>query len=192
MAKRKERIMAFDTLQPDTLHNANERICRNFICSESKVGECLRSEDRNENWKQDPARVREFDSLTGYQTEARGGLGNIGQNLVSLVPVALEKDVKPSTPYIYKAISYGSSSSPVIYGSRKDIIQFIQKKIKTRNVVMHYDGKTEKGELDIEHINSLFNILEPDTIDFDIVSLGRNDTEGDAVLVTIYKNLLKV
>lgn len=192
MARRKERIMAFDTLCPDTLHNSSERVCRNFVCFESKVRQCLESEDRKESWKQDPGRKREFDTITGYQTDARGGIGNLGTNLVCLTQAVLEKTVKASTPYIYKVTDYTTAKTQEIFCTRKDALDIIQKKIKSKNAVMHYNGNVERGEVDIPHINSLLSTLEPDTVDFDICSVGRNNTEGEMILLTIYKNCMSI
>ena len=192
MARKKEKVMAFDVMQPDTLHPATDRICRNFVCYDSKVKECLVSEDRKENWKHDIKIQKDFDILLGYQTELRGGLGNIGSDFVSLVPVTLEKTVKTTTPYIYRVTDYTLPRATETFGTKKDAIQYIQKKIKTKNVVIHYDGKTERCEMDPQHIDDILGTLEEDTIDFDIAQVGRGDVEGDIILITIYKNLLKV
>ena len=134
----------------------------------------------------------EFDTLVGYQTELRGGLGCIGTDLVSLLPVTLEKTVKTTTPYIYGMLDYGQARASEVFCTRKEVLQYIQKKIKTKNVVMHYNGITERGELDTEHIDAILDGLESDTIDFDILPLGRGDTEGDIILVTVYKNCMKI
>ena len=192
MARKKERIMAFKTLQPDTLHSPTERVCRNFICFEKNVKDCLCNEDMKDAWKHDVAIQREFDTLVGYQTELRGGLGCIGMDLVSLLPVTLEKTVKTTTPYIYSMLDYSQARASEVFCTRKEVLQYIQKKIKTKNVVMHYNGITERGELDTEHIDEIFDGLESDTIDFDILPLGRGDVEGDIILVTVYKNCMKI
>jgi hypothetical protein len=71
-------------------------------------------------------------------------------------------------------------------------LQLIQKKIKTKNVVMHYNGMTERCELDISQIDEILEGLEEDTIDFDIEPIGRGDVEGDTILVTVYKNCMKL
>lgn len=189
--KKKDRIMAFDVLQPDTLHPETQRICRNFVCYESKVKDCLVESDRKENWKHSADIQREFDIICGYQTELRGGLGNLGMDLISLIPVTLEKSVKSTTPYIYRTMDYSLNKPVETYGTKKDALAFIQKHIKTRNVIMHYNGVTERGELDLKRIEEIFDTIEDDTITFDIAQVGRGDVEGDIILVTIYKNLLK-
>lgn len=190
--KKKEQLMAFDVLQPDTLHKPTERICRNFICYDSKVKDCLHNEIRKDDHKTDKDTEREFDIICGYQTELRGGIGNLGMDLISLLPVTLEKTVKTTTPYIYRLIDYSQTKSSAIFGTRKDALQFIQKKIKTKNVVMHYNGMTERCELDISQIDEILEGLEEDTIDFDIEPIGRGDVEGDTILVTVYKNCMKL
>ena len=190
--KKKERVMAFDVLSPDTLHPHNERVCRNFVCYEGKVSECLVNEIRRPELKNDEKTLREFKVLTGYQTEARDGLGNLGLDMVSLLPVTLESSVKTTTPYIYRTIYYGEGRPDETFCTRKDAISYIQKKIKTKNVVMHYNGMTERCELTSGYLEDLFAMLEPDTIEFDITAIGRGGIEGDSVLVTIYKNCMKV
>jgi hypothetical protein len=190
--KKKEKIMAFDTLQPDTLHPAYERICRNFVCYDTKVRECLAEEMRRPEYKNDQTTEKEFDIICGYQTELRGGIGNLGLDIVSLLPVTLEKTVKTTTPYIYRTIDYSQAKVPAVFGTRKDALQLIQKRVKTKNVLMHYNGITERRELDIDYIDKILEGLEEDTIDFDIEAIGRGDAEGDMILVSIYKNCLKM
>ena len=191
MGRKKERIMAFETLQPDTLHAPTERVCRNFVCSEKNVRECLLNEGRTESWKHDPARETEFNALLSYQTELREGLGNIGIDMVSLLPVTLEKSVKSTTPYIYRTMDYSLNKPSVVFGTKKEALQLIQRKIKTKNVVMHYNGVTEKGEFDIARVEEILGTLEEETVEFDIEPIGRGGIEGDMVLVTIFKNCLK-
>lgn len=190
--KKKEQLMAFDVLQPDTLHKATERICRNFVCYDSKVKECLHNEIRRDEYKADQDTEREFGIICGYQTELRGGIGNLGMDVVSLLPVTLEKTVKTTTPYIYRVMDYNQTKATAMFGTRKDALQLIQKKIKTKNVVMHYDGTTERCELDIDRIDKILEGLEEDTIDFDIEPIGRGDAEGNMILVTVYKNCMKL
>ena len=191
MARKKERVMAFDVMQPDTLHAATERNCRNFICFEKNVRSFLDKECRRESWLHESTRDREINTLLGYQTELRDGVGELGMDVVSLLPITLEKSVKTTTPYIYRTIDYGAARPTAEYGTRKDAIDLIQKRIKTKGVVMHYNGITERGDLDFDRINEILGGLEEDTIDFDIEPIGRGDVEGDMILVTIYKNDMK-
>ena len=189
--KKKDRVMEFSTLQPDTLHKETQRICRNFICYESNVKNRLIESGRKDSWKHSEDIQHEFDILCGYQTELRGGIGNLGLDIVSLTPITLEKSVKSTTPYIYRTMDYGLGKPVETYGTKKDALAFIQKRIKTKNVIMHYNGNTERCVLDIEKINEILGTLEEDTIDFDISQVGRGGDDGEIILVTIYKNLLK-
>lgn len=190
MARKKERIMAFDTLQPDTLHRHTERVCRNFVCFEKNIRDCLDSQCRKDDWKHSNTSESEIKTLLGYQTELRDGLGNLGIDMVSLVPITLEKSVKTTTPYIYRTMDYSLSKPAIVFGTKKDALQTIQKKIKTKNVVMYYDGKMERCEFNIDYIDQILGTLEEDTIDFSIEPIGRNGMEGDTVMVSIYKNCM--
>lgn len=187
--KPKDKVMAFEILSPDTMHPHTERVCRNFICYNSKLKDTLVNEVRREEYKKDDKTLREFDIICGYQTEARDGLGNLGMDMVSVLPATLEKSVKSTTPYIYRTMDYSLNKPIETYGTKKEALAFIQKRIKTKNVIMHYNGVTEKCEFNIDHISSLLDTLEEDTIEFDIATLGRN-TEGDIILVTIFKNCM--
>lgn len=186
--------MAFEILSPDTLHRHTERVCRNFIAYEGDVRSCLESEIRKEKeyLRNDENIKREFDLIVGRQTELRDGLGNLGLDMISLVPITLEKSVKTTTPYIYRTMDYSTSRPTIAYGTKKDALQTIQKKIKVRRTISHYNGITEKGDFDINHIEEVFNDLEEDTVEFDITPIGRNNMEGDTIIVTIFKNDMKV
>ena len=188
--KKKERLMAFEILSPDSLHPHTERVCRNFVAYENDVRRCLDEEIRKdkEYLKTDEKTKLEFDLIVGRQTELREGLGNLGIDMVSLVPISLEKSVKTTTPYIYRVRCYGEGRLDDSYGTRKEALTAIQRKIKTRRAIMHYNGVTERADFDIDHIDEIFNGLEEDTVEFDISQIGRNNMEGDIILVTIFKN----
>ena len=178
--KKKERLMAFEILSPDTLHPHTERVCRNFVCYEGDVRGMLDAEIRKDKQylKTDENTKHEFDIIAGRQTELREGLGNLGLDMISLVPISLEKSVKTTTPYIYRIRCYGESKPTDSYGTRKEALSFIQKKIKTRRVIMHHNGITEKCDFDINHVDEVFNDLEEDTIEFDISRLGVGTPKG--------------
>ena len=192
--KKKERLMVFEILCPDTLHDTSDRVCRNFIAYEKDVRACLENEIRKEKeyLRTDEKTKREFDSIVGYQTELRDGLGNLGLDMISLVPITLEKSVKTTTPYIYRTGCYGEGRVEFTYGTKKEALAYIQKKIKVRRTVSHYNGVTERADFDIDHIDKLFDELEEDTIEFDISPIGRGGMEGDTIIVTIFKNDMKV
>lgn len=188
--KKKERLMAFEVMSPDSLHPHTERVCRNFIAYENDVRRCLDEEIRTdkEYLKTDEKTKLEFDLIVGRQTELRDGIGNLGIDMVSLVPISLEKSVKTTTPYIYRVRCYGDGRPDDSYGTRKEALTAIQRRIKTRRAIVHYNGVTERMDFDIDRVDAIFNILEEDTVEFDISQIGRNNTEGDMVLVTIFKN----
>ena len=188
--KAKDQIVAFEVMSPDPMHPHTERVCRNFVCFKNSLKDNLVNEIRKEELRKDEKTLREFDVICGYQTEARDGLGNLGMDMVSITPAVLEKSVKVSTPYIYRTLDYSLNKPVETFGTKKDALSFIQKRIKTKNAIMHYNGVTEKCEFNVERLSSLFDTLEADTVEFDIATLGRN-TEGDIILVTIFKNCLK-
>lgn len=186
--RKKDRIMAFEVLQPDTIHSSNGRICRNFVGYESDVRKLLEEEIRIPEKKNDKIIQKEFDIITGYQTEAREGMGNLGNDLISLLPIVLEKTVKTTTPYIYRIMDYGTGKLSQTFTTRKDAVSYIEKHIKTKTVIMHYNGKTDMQEFNQGYVDSILSTLEEDTIDFDVAQIGRGGEEGDIILLTIYKN----
>lgn len=190
--KKKEKLVAFEILSPDTIHPHTDRVCRNFVCYESDLRKRLDDEVRREDFRNNQKIQKDFDTICGYQTEAREGLGNLYLDMVSVTPANLEKSVKTTTPYIYRTRYYGESKTPDIYGTKSDAIAQIQKRVKTRRALMHYNGVTERADFNIDHIESLLGTLEEDTVEFDISPICRGELEGDMLLVTIFKNDMKV
>ena len=190
--RKKARIMAFETLCPDSQNKPTWRTCRNFICTEDKVKDCIVGSMRKEAYKKDIGISRDIETLLSFKTELRNGIGNIGDDMVALGPVELNKSIKTTTPYIYRVIDYTQAKAPEIYGTKKDALDIIQKKIKTKNAIVCYNGTRDRIEFNIDEVSDILTTLEDDTIDFDICTVGRGDVEGDILLVTIFKNGLGI
>ena len=188
--RKKAKIMAFETLCADSLHAPIGRTCRNFICYEDRVRENISNSFRKDAYKKDIGIERDIDTLLSFKTELRDGIGNIRDDMISLIPVEVNKSVKPGIEYVYRVKDCTLAKPIDIYGTKKDALDYIQKKIKTKNALVCYNGNREKREFNIEDIDGILATLEEDTIDFDICSLGRGDAESDILLVTIFKNYL--
>ena len=188
--RKKAKIMAFETLCADSLHAPLGRTCRNFICYEDKVKDNILESFRKDSYRKEVGIVRDIDTLLSFKTELRDGIGNIRDDMVSLVPIEVNKTVKPGVSYIYRVKDYTLAKPTDFYGTKKDILDFMQKKIKTKNIMVCYNGVRERREFNVDEISDILSGLEEDTIDFDICPLGRGDAEGDILLITIFKNCL--
>lgn len=189
MGRKKREIMAFETLCPDSLRKPSS-VCKNFIVYGDCVEKMLHKEVRSEELKTDSV-LKDFQSLLSFKTKYRDGLGNIGIDEVSLVPITLGSKVKGDTPYIYRILTYGETKTNPVYTTRKDAINDILRKVRVKSVFASYGGKNEEVELSEEMLNGIFDYIEKDTFDCAIVPLGRDGAKDLTILITIFKNDLQ-
>jgi len=180
--------MAFETLCPNTLVKPST-ICRNFICYEEKVMENLQKEDRKEAYKHDENIQRDFNAVVSFKTQIRNGMATVGADDVCLEPVSLDAETK-KCKYIYKLCDWGDLKKTPIFGSREKITKEIFRRVKSGQILLNFLGKTNKETLTEDMISRIFDEAQIETYDVNIVPLGKNNTEGDIIGVTIFKNLI--
>lgn len=191
MARKKQPVMAFETLQPDSLR-PNKTIVRNFICYKDKVKDFLIAEDKEGRCNREKEIWNDFEKLLSFKTELRGGAGNIGSDDVFLEEIKLAPCVKPNTDFIWRVTDYGVSSNKFTYTNRKNAVSEVNKKIKVKTVAFNYNGITETCEYSTERLEAIMDEMQDDTIDICITPIGRGGVEGDMILLVPYKNHLKL
>lgn len=190
MPRKKQQIMAFESLQPDTLH-PNRMIVRNFISSKDTVRRYLEEEDRDGLSSMEPRIGEDFDKLLSFKTELRGGAGNIGSDDVFLEEVKLDPSVKPTTDFIWKVFDYGGSNRLLTYTCPKKAVDYVKRKIKTKIVEICYDGIKERCEFTPEKLEEIMSKVQDETIDISIIPIGRGGVENEMILMVPFKNHLK-
>ena len=77
------------------------------------------------------------------------------------------------------------------YGTQKDILAYIGKKIKTKYAYAIYKGTMNKIEYSPKAVTDILNGLEETTSQFEIESVGRSGMTDNMLIVTIFKNCIK-
>ncbi len=105
--------------------------------------------------------------------------------------VKLPTSVKTGTKYIYKVYDYSDDKVNTEYGTQKDAISFINKRVKTKYAYVTYNGQTEKIEYDAKTVTGILNELEETTSQFEIEPISRSGNTDETILVSIFKNYVK-
>lgn len=190
MPRKKQQIVAFESLQPDSLRT-NRTIVRNFICFKDHARRWLEEEDRNKLSLREVNIYEDMEKLLSFKTELRGGAGNIGSDDVFLEEIKLEPCVKPATDFIWEVIDYGAGATKPRYTNRKNAVDEVKRKIKTKTVMFNYDGTTETVDFTPERLEEIMDAMQDETINISVTPIGRGGTEGDMILLVPYKNHLK-
>ena len=107
---------------------------------------------------------------------------------VSYEEVKLPASVKPGTKYIYKIYDYTGDKLSTEYGTQKEIVAHISKRIKTKYTYVMYNGEANKIEYSPKTVIDVLNELEKTTSQFSIEPLGRSGSTEDLMLVSIFEN----
>ena len=190
MPRKSKKLVALEVLeQNSTWDYRKTRILNNFICNQDDIEKVINM-DCKEAWRKE----------RGYDTEVKGIVAPRGTrgasdffftDDVSIEEVKLPSSIKPSTKYVYKIYDYHNEKLNIEYGTQKDVLAYISKKIKTKFVYVNYNGASGKIEFSPKVIAETLTGLEPTTSQFIIEPVGRAETPDNSIMISIFKNCLK-
>lgn len=166
------------------------RIFNNYICNRDDAEKLMPEMDVKELWKHEKNYSNELKAILaphGTRNSSEVFFGND----VSVEEVKLPDSVKPSTKYVYKIYDYFGGKLNVEYGTQKDAVSYITKKIKTKYVYVAYNGTSDRVEYSPKDIVDILNELEPTTSQFEIEPASRSGDSNDIIMVSIFKNCIK-
>ena len=191
MPRKKKKIISLEVAEPNsTWDYSTGRTLTNFICNDEDAPKKVMEMDRRETWKHE----------RGYDDQVKAILSPMGTRNFSNVfftdevcveEVKLPSTVRPSTPYIYKVYDYTGGRITTEYGTPKDIIAYITKKIKTKYVMVSHNGKSERMEYVPKTLSDILGELENDTSQLEIEPIGRSGVTNNPIMVSIFKNCLR-
>ena len=191
MPRKKRKIMSLEVLEPNSTWDYSAfKVLNNFICDADDAEKTVQEMDRREFWKHEP----------DYKNQMKGILSAPGTRYASnsffdddvrVEEVKLPASVKPSTKYVYKVYDYFGEKVSTEYGTQKDAIACIGKRIKTKYAYVTYNGTGTRIEYSPKKVADILNGLEETTSQFQIESIGRSGMTSDPIIVTIFKNELK-
>ena len=146
--------------------------------------------DINEYWKHEKNYLSEVRSIL-----AKPGTRNASTVFftddVNVEEVKLPASIKPDTKYIYKVYDYSGDKLNTEYGTQKDILVYISKRVKTKYAYVTYNGKSGKIEYSPKAVTEILSELEETTSQFEIEPIGRSGNTSDVIFVTTFKNCIK-
>ena len=166
------------------------KILTNFICRADDAEKTIQNMDVKEYWKHERNYDNEVKAILA-QPGTRNASSVFYTDEVSVEEVKLPASVKTGTKYVYKLYNYCGEKLNTEYGTQKDMLAYISKKIKTRYVYVTYFGKCNKIEYSPKAVADILNELEKTTSQFEIEAAGRSGSTDDIIFVTPFKNCIK-
>lgn len=191
MPRKKEKILSLEVGEPNsTWDYSNTKILKNFICKQDDAEKVIVDMDQKEYWRHEKNYSEEVKSIL-----AAPGTRNASNVFfcedVNVEEVKLPASVKPGTKYVYKIYDYSNNKVNSEYGTQKDIVAYISKKIKTKYAYVTYNGTMDKIEYSPKAVTGILNELEETTSQFEIESVGRSGMTDNMLIVSIFKNCIK-
>lgn len=191
MPRKKEKILSLEVGEPNSMWDySNTKILRNFICKKDDAEKVIVDMDQREYWKHEKNYSEEVKSILAAPG-TRNASNVFFHEDVNVEEVKLPASVKPGTKYIYKIYDYSNDKVTSEYGTQKDILAYISKKIKTKYAYVMYKGTSSKIEYTPKAVTDILNGLEETTSQFEIESVGRSGMTDNMLIVTIFKNCIK-
>lgn len=191
MPRKKEKILSLEVGEPNsTWDYSNAKILKNFICKKNDAENVIADMDQREYWKHEKNYSEEVKSMLAAPG-TRNASNVFFREDVNVEEVKLPASVKPGTKYVYKIYDYSNDKVNSEYGTQKDIVAYINKKIKTKYAYVMYKGTANKIEYNPKAVTDILNELEETTSQFEIESVGRSGMTDNTLIVSIFKNCLK-
>ena len=191
MPRKKEKIVSLEVAEPNsTWDYRNAKILKNFVCKKGEAERVIIDMDQKEYWKHEkkyPENVKAILAEEGTRNASNEFFGDD----VYVDEVKLPASVKADTKYVYKVYDYTGDRVTTEYGTQKDILGYIGKKIKTKYAYVTYNGQGEKIEYTPKNVAAILNELEKTTSQFEIETYGRSGSTDSSIIVSIFKNCIK-
>jgi hypothetical protein len=191
MPKKKEKIVSLEVIETNSLWDyRNSRILQNFICKKDDTEKTVADMDLKDYWKHEKNYANEVKAILAAPGTRNSSSVFFTQD-VNVEEVKLPVSVKASTKYVYKVYDYLGDKLNTEYGTQKDILGYIGKKIKTKYVYVTRNGVEDRIEYSQKAIADIFDELEETTSQLEIVPAGRSGATDDSIIVSIFKNCMK-
>ena len=191
MPRKKEKILSLEVIEPNSTWDYREvKILTNFICKADDAERTIQDMDRREYWKHEKNYGPEVKAILA-QPGTRNASTVFFTDDVNVEEVKLPTSIKSGTKYIYKVYDYCGDKLNTEYGTQKDILAYIGKKVKTKYAYVTYNGRGGRIEYSPKAVTGILNELEKTTSQFEIEPIGRSGITDGTILVTMFKNCLK-
>ena len=191
MPRKKEKILSLEVIEPNSTWDYREtKVLNNFICKKDDAEKTLVDMDRREYWKHETSFKDQVKSILS-DPGTRNHSDVFFNDDVNVEEVKLPASVKAGTKYVYKIYDYSGDRVTTEYGTQKEILAYISKKIKTKYAYVTYNGSSQRIEYSPKAVTDILNELEKTTSQFAIESVGRSGMTDNSLLITTFKNCIK-
>lgn len=191
MPRKKVKIVSLEVTEPNsTWDYRSNKLLNNFVCKQEDTEKALFDMDRKECWRKEKKYADEVKAVLAAPG-TRNARNSFFTDSISMEEIKLPTSVKGDTKYIYKFYDYSGENLTTDYGTQKDIISHISKRIKTKYAYVNYNGQEEKIEYSPKTVANILSGLEETTSQFEIEPFGRSGSTEDSIIVAIFKNCLK-
>lgn len=191
MPRKKKKLISLEVVETNSLWDyRNSRTLTNFVCAEEDAEKTVPKMDRKETWKHETDYSKQVKAILA-PAGTRNASNIFYTDDVSVEEVKLPASMKTIPAYLYKIYDYSGEKVAVSYGSQKDIVAYLSKKIKVKNALVTSNGEQRKIECTPKNLSSMFNGLEETTSQAGIEPIGRSGCTGDMYLVSMFKNCVK-
>lgn len=191
MPRKKETLISLEVGEPNaTWDYRKTKILKNFICKKDDAEKVVADMDMKEYWKHEKNYSEEVKSILATPG-TRGASSVFFHEDVNVEEIKLPASVKPSTKYVYKIYDYSGGKVSTEYGTQKDILSYITKKIKTKYVYVTYNGNTDKVEYSPNGLTDILNGQEKTTSQIEIEPMCRSGMPDTTLIVAIFEYRVK-
>lgn len=191
MPRKKEKILSLEVVETNSTWDYRPaRILTNFICKADDAEQTIQDMDRKEYWKHEKDYTSQMKAILA-QPGTRNASCVFFTDDVNIEEVKLPATVKAGTKYVYKIYDYSGDKVSTEYGTQKDVLAYINKRVKTKYAYVTYNGKSGKIEYSPKAVTEILSGLEETTSQFEIEPIGRSGITSDMIFVTTFKNCIK-
>lgn len=192
MPKKKSKILSLEVSEINAQWDySSSKPFRNFICKEEDVEETLERMLTKSATKHEKTYTDQVEAILAPRGSRKSSNVFFGEE-VSVEEAKLPKSIKPTSSFVYKLYDYTDNKLKTEYGTQKDAVSYISKRIKTKYAVVTHNGRAQKIENTQKAMIDILSHLEDTTSQLGIEPIGRTtgDTE-DIIIVSIFKNCVK-
>ena len=191
MPRKKKKVVSLEVIEINSAWDYRQvKILDNFVCYHDDAEQTIQEMDKRDFWKHESSYKNQVKSILAAKG-TRGASDVFFGDDVNVEEINLPETVKAGTKFIYKYYDYTGGKLKTEYGTQKDILAYLSKKIKTKYIYVAYNGTNEKIEFTTKAVGNILDELEKTTSQFEIEPVGRSGGVEDPILVSIFKNNLK-
>lgn len=191
MPRKKEQVLSVEVVETNaTWDYRDTRILKNFICKKSEAEKVIVDMDLRDTWKHE---AKFSDNVKAILADpgTRNASSVFFTDDVNVEEVKLPLSMKTVPPFVYKIYDYTGEKCSTEYGTQRDVLTYLSKKIKTKYAYTTYNGKTSRIEFSTKAVAEILNALSETTSQFEIEPAGRSGVTDTMIIVSQFKNCLK-